>query len=80
MSENKEIMTEKEKYFDYINDQINNHGLIGAHITTGRQVEDFQWLVDGKPIPKREPIDEEEFYGELNRMIAAPDIPDPEIF
>ena len=67
-------MSEKEKFFDWYKDQVDNHGLKGMHITGAHVLEDFGRWILGEPIPKGD-VSEEEIYGELNRMISAPRIP-----
>ena len=56
-------MTEKEKFLQYIDGQV-KLGMVDIH---------FSWTEEaGK-------ASEEEIYAELNRMIEAPDLPDPEV-
>lgn len=56
-------MTEKEKFNIALQERINN-GLKDFRVTRSFN---------------NDPIEEEAFYAEMNRMYAAPDMPDPEI-
>jgi len=63
LNDNKNVDTEKQKFFDRINKMIDN-GLKYIHFTPSTT--------------QRETV-EEEVYGELNRMLEAEDLPDPEV-
>ena len=58
------MITEKQKYLQWV-DKEKQKGLIGIHIQFASQAS--------------KGVTEEELYGELNRMIEAPDLPDPEV-
>ncbi len=72
-------MTEKEKYLAWYKDQQENHGLLYVNLFTKAHIDAIESgaILEGK-IP---PLDttEEEFYGELNRMLAAKDVADPAV-
>ncbi len=63
-------MTEKEKFLNYIEEKI-KEGLVG-----------FSLYYDEKPVDKStDPKQrEEEIYAELNRMVEAPTLEDPDLF
>lgn len=61
------MKTEKEKFIDYLKGQLSK-GLLSIHITPS--------TIAGLESDKD---DEEALFAELNRMVKALDIPDPEV-
>jgi hypothetical protein len=56
-------MTEKEKFTNYIKERMEK-GLLDIHVA---------WISQAMN------VNEEELFAELNRMIEAPTVPDPEV-
>ncbi len=63
------MKTEKQKFLDYVEDQIINTGLIDIKFVMRNDFEEVKTYGTA-----------EEFYAEANRILAAPTLPDTDFF